>query len=144
MARIFGYHHLSLSVRDLDKSVRWYEDVLGLEVEAEIQGETFRRKRLRSPEGVTFTLTQHDEQSPEPFSERRTGMDHFAFHVAEDDIGPLMEHFKHLGVTHSEVEKSPSGSAIITLRDPDNIQLEVCGGPLRPPAAGAGSDSSGT
>jgi catechol 2,3-dioxygenase-like lactoylglutathione lyase family enzyme len=91
MAEVLGYHHLSLSVTDLGKSTEWYQQVLGLEVAAEIEGEGFRRTRLRAPNsGVTLTLTRHDEQSGKSFDERRPGMDHVAFAVggvAEVEIG---------------------------------------------------------
>ncbi len=137
MTDVIGYHHLSLSVSDLDKSTEWYQQVLGLVVAAEIEGEGFRRIRLRSPgSGVTVTLTRHDQESGETFSERRPGMDHVALQVASaDEVKTLKDRFAQLGVNHSEV-KATNGTAMITLRDPDNIQIEVFGGQLDPNIAG--------
>ncbi len=127
MTQVLGYHHLSLSVTDLGKSTEWYQQVLGLEVTAEIEGEGFRRTRLRDAgSGVTLTLTRHDQQSGDSFSERRAGMDHVALQVGGvDEIHELKDRFVQLGVDHSEVKSSSGGTAMITLRDPDNIQLEV-------------------
>jgi glyoxylase I family protein len=138
MTELLGYHHLSLSVTDLGKSTEWYQRVLGLDVAAEIEGEGFRRTRLRAPNsGVTLTLTRHDQQSGEPFSERRAGMDHVALQVAGvEEVQTLKERFAQLGVEHSEVKASSGGTAMITLRDPDNIQIEVFGGPIDPVIAG--------
>lgn len=137
MTEVIGYHHLSLSVSDLDKSTEWYQQVLGLDVAAQIDGEGFRRTRLRAPgSGVTLTLTRHDQQSGETFSERRPGMDHVALQVASaDEVKTLKDRFEQLGVNHSEV-KGSNGTAMITLRDPDNIQIEVFGGGLDPNIAG--------
>jgi glyoxylase I family protein len=137
MTEVVGYHHLSLSVTDLGKSTEWYQQVLGLDVTAEIEGEGFRRTRLRAPgSGVTLTLTRHDQQSGETFSERRPGMDHVALQVASaDEVRALKDRFAQLGVDHSEV-KGSNGTAMITLRDPDNIQIEVFGGELDPSIAG--------
>ncbi len=137
MTDVIGYHHLSLSVTDLGKSTEWYQQVLGLDVAAEIEGEGFRRTRLRAPgSGVTLTLTRHDQQSGETFSERRPGMDHVALQVASaDEVRTLKDRFAQLGVDHSEV-KGSNGTAMITLRDPDNIQIEVFGGELDPTIAG--------
>ena len=142
MPNVIGYHHLSLSVSDLGKSTEWYQQVLGLEVTAEIDGDGFRRNRLRAPDsGVTLTLTRHDHQSGETFSERRPGMDHVALHVgAAEDVEALKERFTALGVQHSEPRVSDE-TAVITLRDPDNIQIEVFGGPLDP-AIAEGRDRS--
>ena len=141
MAEVLGYHHLSLSVTDLGKSTEWYQQVLGLEVTAEIEGDGFRRNRLRAPNSwVTLTLTQHDGEVGERFDERRAGMDHVAFQVGGvDDVRSMSERFAELGVDHSEVKTSSNGTAMVTLRDPDNIQLEVFGGPLDPTIAGGRS-----
>ena len=138
MTDVIGYHHLSLSVSDLDKSTEWYQQVLGLDVAAQIEGEGFRRTRLRAPgSGVTLTLTRHEQQSGETFDERRPGMDHVALQVSSaDDVKALKDRFAELGVNHSEVKASSGGTAMITLRDPDNIQVEVFGGELDPNIAG--------
>ena len=130
---IQGYHHLSLSVGDLDKSAAWYSEVLGLETTATFDGNGFRRTRLRDPEsGVTLALTQHDGPANGPFDERRIGMDHVAFNVGDvEAVKYLDARFEQQGVEHSEVKESAErGTAVITLRDPDNIQVEVFGGPL--------------
>ena len=142
MTAVLGYHHLSLSVTDLGKSTEWYQQVLGLDVAAEIEGEGFSRIRIRAPEsGVTLTLTRHDQQSGETFSERRPGMDHVAVEVGSvDDVLELKGRFEQLGVDHSDVKTSDRGTAMVTLRDPDNIQIEVFGGPLDP-AIAAGRDN---
>jgi hypothetical protein len=47
----------------------------------------------------------------------------------------LKDRFARLGVDHSEV-RSASGTEMITLRDPDNIEIGVFGGQLDPNIAG--------
>jgi glyoxylase I family protein len=126
---IVGIHHLSLSVSDLGRSTRWYQEVLGLTVTTpEFEGPGFHRTRLGAPGGgLTVTLTRHDQQSGAPFDERLPGMDHVAFRVGGVDVmEALDERFRRLGVTHSGIRTS-GATAAITLRDPDNIQLEVFG-----------------
>ncbi|MGH9278820.1 MAG: VOC family protein [Acidimicrobiales bacterium] len=132
MAAVLGYHHVSLSVTDLGKSAEWYGEALGFEVDAQIEGAGFRRTRLRAPEsGLTLALTSHDQQSGEAFDERRAGIDHIAFNVGGvEAVQELKSRFERLGVVHSEVKHPKPGTAMITLRDPDNIQLEVFGGPV--------------
>ena len=131
MTEILGYHHVSLSVTDLGKSTEWYRATLGFEVDAQIEGTGFRRTRLRAGRsGVTLTLTSHDRQSGDRFDERRAGVDHVAFDVGGvEAVRQLERRFEQLGVDHSEVKESGGGGAMITLRDPDNIQLEVFGRP---------------
>jgi glyoxylase I family protein len=131
---ILGYHHVSLSVSDLGRSAEWYREVLGFDVDAEIDGAGFRRVRLRVPgSGVTLSLTAHDQHSGDTFDERRTGLDHVALDVGTaEEMQHLKRRFENLGIDHSELKQAPSGNAMITLRDPDNIQLEVFGKPSGP------------
>jgi glyoxylase I family protein len=129
MTGIVGIHHLSLSVSNLGRSTQWYQEVLGFEVTTpEFEGPGFHRTRLGAPGGgLTVTLTRHDQQSGAPFDERRPGMDHVAFRVGGiDAMQALDERFRGLGVTHSGIRTS-GATAAITLRDPDNIQVEVFG-----------------
>ena len=128
MPTLAGYSHLSLTVTDLDKSTEWYREVLNFTLDAEVQGDGFRRNRLRHPDaGITLTLTAHDAGSRDRFDERRTGMDHVSFLVPSmDDLLGFQERFAERGVEQSDVKPTVSGAGgIITFRDPDNIQLEV-------------------
>jgi glyoxylase I family protein len=47
-----------------------------------------------------------------------------------DDLEEWKRRFEDRGVDHSEIRRTPNGGGVITLRDPDNIQLEV----FAPPA----------
>ena len=124
--RISGYHHLSLSVTDIDKSVEWYSTVLGFTKATQFDGDGFVRARLFHGE-MPLALTCHHDRSDDKFSERRTGMDHVGFQVPTvEEVGAYKRHFEALGVDHSEIKPAGSGAgAMITLRDPDNIQVEV-------------------
>ena len=128
MATLSGFSHLSLSVTDLDRSTEWYREMLGFGVDSHVEGETFRRNRLRHPDaGITLTLTAHDAGSGDAFDERRTGMDHVSFVVPSvDDIHEFKQCFQDLGVEHSDVKPTAGGAGgMITFRDPDNIHLEL-------------------
>ncbi|MDQ3641301.1 MAG: VOC family protein [Actinomycetota bacterium] len=128
MTTLVGFSHLSLSVTDLDRSTEWYREMLGFAVDSRVEGDGFRRNRLRHPDaGITLTLTAHQAGSGDPFDERRTGMDHVSFAVPSiEDLHDLKEQFQARGIEHSEVKPTASGAGgMITFRDPDNIQLEL-------------------
>jgi glyoxylase I family protein len=128
VATLSGFSHLSLTVTDLDRSTEWYREMLGFTVDSKVEGETFRRNRLRHPDaGITLTLTAHGEGSGDAFDERRTGMDHVSFAVPTiDDLHVLKGRFAERGVDHSEIKPIASGAGgMLTFRDPDNIQLEL-------------------
>ena len=130
MGSIQGFNHVSFSVRDAGLSAAWYQDVLGFAHHSDVQGPTFRRVRLRHPDsGVTVTLTAHELGSGDAFSELRTGLDHLAFSVGDGEIEEWKRRFEEKGVVHSEIRETGPGGGIITLRDPDDIQLEVVAAP---------------
>lgn len=126
MTEVLGYHHVNLSVTDLDASIGWYTKVLGLteRFRGEVDGMT--KAVLAGPGGIALGLTAHGTlASGDAFSERRTGLDHVALLVADAAaLEQWKERLDELGVAHSGIKPSLLGS-LITLRDPDNVQLEL-------------------
>jgi len=128
---ISGYHHLSLTVRDLESSVSWYADLMGLHKMMEETHDGGRAIVLIQPEvGLFLGLHAHDSGDHQLFDETRTGLDHVALGVA--DRGELEAWERVLtdkGVEHSPIADRAWGS-VLTFRDPDNIQLEFCSPPV--------------
>src|SRR5579863_6257300 len=85
MPGITGYHHLGLSVTDLDRSTAWWTEVLGFEVFSRFERDGMSKVILRHAGcGAYLSLTGHgDRASNETFSEFRTGLDHLAFSVTD-------------------------------------------------------------
>lgn len=130
MPSITGIHHVGLSVTDLDRSAGWYVEVLGFTVVARIDGNGFTRVRLRRADcPVILTLTCHDGRAGDAFDERRPGLDHLAFEVADvADVEAWHRHLTAAGVTQSGIQRTPDGAgARIAFRAPDGIQLELFG-----------------
>ena len=129
MPDITGFSHVSFTVSDRSRSAAWYQDVLGFEHHSEVEAEGFTRTRLRHPAtGLVLTLTEHERGSGDRFDEARTGLDHLSLATSGvDDVKAWKRRFEERGVNHSEIKEMGSGAAMITLRDPDNIQLEVFG-----------------
>jgi len=127
-ATLAGLHHVAINVRDLDKSVQWYTDVLGFAPLFPYDTDTFRRRIMRHPSGVVLGLTRHEHADGDAeFNERRTGLDHLAFGVASrSELDAWVERLEAAGVAHSGVKETPAtGSSLIAFRDPDNLQLEL-------------------
>ena len=125
-----GYHHVSLTVRDLEASVSWYADLLELGKMMEEAHDGGRAVVLARPEeGLFLGLHAHDEADPAPFDEHRTGLDHVAIGVPDRAaLADWIRRCDERGIEHSEIKDRPWGS-VVTLRDPDNIQLELCSPP---------------
>jgi catechol 2,3-dioxygenase-like lactoylglutathione lyase family enzyme len=125
-----GVHHLALTVRSLDASVRWYTQVFGLTKVMEEPHAGGGAVILRHPSsGLYVGLHTHEASQGELFSETRTGLDHASFGVpSRAALDAWQAHLDALGVEHSAISDQRYGSVLV-LRDPDNIQLELISNP---------------
>ena len=122
-----GVHHVNLSVTDLDRSANWYGGLFGLQELARMSADdgSWSKVILRHPSGLLIGLTAHDRNDAEPFAEWRTGFDHVALTVRNGkELQRWQQRLDERGVERSEIKETPLGR-LITLRDPDNIQLEL-------------------
>jgi catechol 2,3-dioxygenase-like lactoylglutathione lyase family enzyme len=117
-----------LTVSDADRSAAWYCDVLGAEETSRYvqpDGHLALVHLAEPHSGVELCLVDHGAD-PGTFSEFRTGLDHLEFVVAQrSDLDAWASRLDELRIRHSAV-KDPSytANAMLTFRDPDNIQLE--------------------
>lgn len=126
-----GYHHLGITVRDIDQSEAWYTETLGL-VRAFVEphdNETGYARVLTRP-GTPFFLglDHHEEADRLPFDPRRTGLDHFALAVTSAaEVHAWAAHLDALGVEHEPVREmtEPMPLALVLLRDPNGIVIEL-------------------
>lgn len=126
MADLVGLHHAALSVTDLDRSVRWYQDVLGMDVAFMEDGDTRRAAVLRLPgTGSVLAIVQHRGSDQTAFSPQRVGLDHLAFTVADrDDLDAWAARLSAHDVACDAPVDVPPG-AILNFKDPDGIALAL-------------------
>ena len=139
MGGLIAVHHLGLTVTDVDRSARWYCDVLDFVPTGRYEAPAGERRKifLSHPGlGVRLGLVQHQGSSGRPFDETQSGLDHLAFRVpALADLQSWAARFARAGVPHAGIAESHTipGARLIVFRDPDNIQLELF---ADPPARG--------
>ena len=143
--RVVGVHHTSRSVGDMDRSLRFYRDLLGMEVlvDTEMAGEMLEREvalagaRLRLVElgtgGETMLeLLQYHEPPPRADGEELrpcdVGAHHFALTV--DDIHAAYEKLVEAGVEFTcppqEVDAGYfAGHRTVYCYDPDHLIVEL-------------------
>lgn len=98
MSELSGFHHVALTVPDLDTSAAWYHRVLGLVWHAATTGN---------------------------FDPRRVGLDHFSFVVERRrDLDAWVQRLDDESVAHSGVVDVPPG-AMLNFKDPDGIALAI-------------------
>jgi glyoxylase I family protein len=128
MADLAGIHHISFTVTDVDRSVAWYSEVLGL-------GQLMREDHpdddgyaivLGKPDwSLCVGLHTHPSNGGEAFTESRTGLDHASFLVADRaQLDEWAARLDELGVERSPINDQ-DGYSVLVFRDPDNMQLEL-------------------
>lgn len=142
---VTGIHHTSRSVADVERSLRFYRDLLGMEVvlDTEMAGEMLEREvglrgaRLRLVElgdadGPLLELLQYYEPRPRPpagaLRPCDVGAHHFA--LAVDDIRAVHERLLAAGVefTHPPQEVDAgyfAGHRTAYCYDPDHLIVEL-------------------
>jgi catechol 2,3-dioxygenase-like lactoylglutathione lyase family enzyme len=129
-----GFHHFSLTVRDVGASATWYARVLGLQqIPAPFphwgNEESGHAIVLMDPgNGMIIGLHHHASNGGERADESRTGLDHLAFGVARhEDLDTWTAWLDELRIEHSGVidATEPMPYSVVVFRDPDNIQLEL-------------------
>lgn len=122
--------HVALVVRDMTASVRFYETVLGFERVGDPQegpaDAGHPRRLMRHPDsGLVLGIHEPHERSGDRFSPQRTGLDHLAVAVAdEDDLARWSARLAEHGVEHSPV-RDAGYAAFVSFCDPDGIAWEI-------------------
>jgi len=126
-----GYHHLGITVRDIDASEDWYTQTLGLVrafVEPHDNDTGFARVLTRSGTPFFLGLDYHEEADRKPFDPRRTGLDHLALAVSSaEEVHAWAAHLDALGIEHQPVLEAsdPMPLAMVLFHDPDGIVIEL-------------------
>jgi catechol 2,3-dioxygenase-like lactoylglutathione lyase family enzyme len=154
MGEVTSVWHTGFSVADLERSIRFYVDGLGLRLRHRQTGDNeYTRQLVGYPDAVIHVAQFVIDGSPPPPSghvlelieyERprgevaepsnsRISSGHIAFAVT--DITPVADRLKALGATFvsepvSITEGINAGGRTVYLRDPDGITLELLEPPL--------------
>jgi len=129
-----GFHHFSPTVNDVETSAGWYEQVFGLQrvpVTLPHHGPDSPGYAvlLMDPQtGMAIGLHHHEGHERSVADERRTGLDHMAFGVADRaELDRWAAWLDELAIDHSGVTDTddPMPYSVLVFRDPDNIQLEL-------------------
>jgi glyoxylase I family protein len=131
MMKVEQLHHIALTVTDIDRSVPWYQRVLGLaEAGRREEPDTGLRTVFLRPPGDEFVvvLTQRPGATQLAPYDGAAGLDHIAFRVAStDELRTWEEHLASHRVAYVPARNSlviPGASAVL-FQDPDAIQLEI-------------------
>jgi glyoxylase I family protein len=122
--------HVALTVRDLAVSVPWYSRLFDAAPALDEDTGPFRHV-VWMVSGTLVGLHQFpDTDTVTPFTERRVGLDHVSFGVADgEELKLWEERLDSLGIEHGGIKDAHYGSGL-SFRDPDGLPLEL----FAPPA----------
>lgn len=132
---ITGYAHVRITVTDIARSRRFYDDVFGFPVAYEVPegaddatrealGFLFGGLIYALPGGQLLGLRPVASHG-DAFDHDRVGLDHLALAVGSvDDLHAAVALLDELGVAHEDV-KDLGTALILEFRDPDGVALEL-------------------
>lgn len=126
-----GYHHLGITVTDIEASEAWYGQALGL-VRAFVEphdNQTGYAVVMTRP-GTSFFLglDHHQDADGAPFDPRRTGLDHLALAVSTStEVHSWAAYLDEAGIEHEPVLEvtDPMPLTMVLLHDPDGVVIEL-------------------
>ena len=138
---ILATRHAGIVVKDLDRALRFWRDVMGLRVEIEfceegefidtvqrLSGVKVNMIKLSAPDGTLIELLKDEHHAGKPQAERKLcdrGISHVAFTVA--DVEASWRTLTEAGCeTLSAPTTSPDGKArLFFARDPEGNLIEI-------------------
>jgi catechol 2,3-dioxygenase-like lactoylglutathione lyase family enzyme len=117
-----GIDHVALAVRDIERSARWYIDVLGFERRYEGMWDGVPTFIGKGNTGLALFPASSDEKST-PSTHRDIRMLHLAFRGDRKNFITAREELKRRGIKFEFEDHEISHS--IYFRDPDGHQLEI-------------------
>lgn len=114
---------VSLTVKDLGKSLAWYHDVLGFTIDRKIE----REGRLRAVALTAGNLRLSINQDDGAKGWERIKGEGFSLNITTNqDIDKIANRIKELGGTlDSEPTDMPWGARLFRLKDPDGFKLAI-------------------
>jgi len=119
-----GFHHITLRVTDLARARAFYEGLLDFRVDQDFPGEKLRLRLATTSTRLVLVPVLPGTPEGDRFTERRVGLDHIAIGATRDEVHRLTRTLQAAGVP-ADLHRDRAGDyAMVTFRDPDDIQWE--------------------
>ena len=131
---IKGIDHVAIVVWNMDRSIKFYNEVLGLRIHHDGRKEGGSKKSFLGNKSETLVALSEDENRGKEGNRIVEGVAHIAFRV--DDVEKASKLLKERGVEFIEEKLDKDGKRkSYHFLDPDGLELEIYGrtGQIIPP-----------
>ncbi len=129
MIKIQGIDHVAFNVRDLDKTVKFYTEVLGLKITQREPSKAGIEYFLDCGPSLLGIIQATDLNINHPFAHEGLGANHFSFRIHSDDFEPMIAHLEKNNVKIEYAKKRPKSWSLY-FYDIDGNKLEATAWPL--------------
>src|SRR3954470_16859990 len=98
MIKIQGIDHVAFNVRDLDKTVKFYTEVIGLKVTEREPSKPGVEYFLDCGPSLLGIIQAKDLDNNHPFAHEGLGANHFSFRIHSNDFEPMIAHLENKSV----------------------------------------------
>ena len=119
MIKARGLHHINLNVSDINRSLKFYQQAFGLEVDF-WEGKTM--VFLHSP-GASDTITLCQAKSNDPIA--GGGVSHFGFSIGKGNLDEMVKQVEDAGGKLRSRGKHAPGVPYAYFADPDGYVIEL-------------------
>ena len=120
-------HHIAINTKDIDESIRFYRDTLGLKQGETVQMDEFALTYFEVPGGGSLELFDYKGQNPKvKRADEEVGLRHIAFTV--EDVAQHEKELREAGVTITlpTTELPSLGARVLLFLDPNDVTVEFC------------------
>ncbi len=123
---IKGMDHVAIVVSDMDRSIKFYSEILGLKIHSDGRKEGGEKKSFLGTKSETLVALTEDENRGKDRTGFVEGVAHIAFKV--DDVERTSKILRERGVQFIEEKLDRGGKKkAYHFIDPDGLELEIYG-----------------
>jgi len=123
---IKGMDHVAIVVSDMDRSIKFYSEILGLKIHSDGRKEGGEKKTFIGTKSETLVALTEDENRGKDRTGFVEGVAHIAFKV--DDVERTSKILRERGVQFIEEKLDRGGKKkAYHFIDPDGLELEIYG-----------------
>ena len=129
MIKVQGIDHVAVNVRDLDKSLKFYTEILGLKISGRENQKSGIEYFLDCGPSLIGLIQGSESEGKHHFDNGGVGANHFSFRIKTEDFDKAVEALKERGVSIDFFKKREKSWSVY-FRDPDGNKLELTAWPL--------------